>query len=71
MLSRHMLPHLFYMCPLLLAELAEVRLESAAILVQDGATLLQLLLVTCIHDIQVIYDVPVFTLKINKKVRAS
>jgi hypothetical protein len=39
--------------PLLLAELAEVRLESAAILVQDGAALLQLLRITCKHQNQI------------------
>jgi hypothetical protein len=39
--------------PLLLAELAEVRVKSAAILVQDGATLLQLLLITCKQQNQI------------------
>jgi hypothetical protein len=43
------------MRPLLLAELAEVRLKSAAILVQDGAALLQLLRITCTQQNKFMY----------------
>jgi hypothetical protein len=59
--------HLLYVRPLLLAELAEIRLESAAILVQDGAALLQLLRITCTQQNKFMYFIQFFLVNVYRK----